>query len=285
MNLILFYLLAGIIVISAFFVVTLRNVFHSALFLVLTFFMVAGIYLMLSAEFLAAVQVLIYVGAITILILFAIMLTHQIQSNAIRQANEQVIPAALISIIFLVLAIFAVTRTFGGYSQFRAPSGVWTASIDAGKLAASDKIWNWTISLEDSRGKSYVAGGTINLVSKLPDIETRQRPIGERPDPSSGYILSSKPDFSQGKTLFGKNETIYLKAWSDELEYHSIKDAVWKLMSNSDMNNVITAPLVNDSPDTIGQLMMSKFVLPFEIVSVLLLMALMGAIVISRKDK
>ena len=122
MNLILFYLLAGILVISGILVVTLRNVFHSALFLVLAFFMVAGIYLMLSAEFLAAVQVLIYVGAITILILFAIMLTHQIQSTAIRQANEQVIPAALISIIFLVLAIFAVTRTFGGYNQFKAPS-------------------------------------------------------------------------------------------------------------------------------------------------------------------
>ena len=108
-----------------------------------------------------------------------------------------------------------------------------SSSVNAGKLAASDKIWNWTISLEDSKGKSYIAGGTIDLVSKLPDSDIPQRSIGERPDPPSGYILSSKPDFSQGKTLFGANEIIYLKAWSDELEYRSIKDAVWTLMSAS----------------------------------------------------
>ena len=59
MSLLLFYLLAGVILVCAILVVTLRNVFHSALFLVLTFFFVAGIYLMLKAEFLAAVQVLI----------------------------------------------------------------------------------------------------------------------------------------------------------------------------------------------------------------------------------
>ncbi len=285
MNLVLFYLLAAIIVISALLVVTLRSVFHSALFLVLTFFMVAGIYLMLSAQFLAAVQVLIYVGAITILILFAIMLTQQIHSKSIRQTNEQVIPAALISIVFLAMAIFAMTRSFGGKHEFRAASGVWTASIDAKKLAADGGKWNWTVSLEDKDGKNYIAGGTIDIISRMRNFE---RPIVAPFEPAtspSGYVLSPKADFSLSKNLFGENETIYFKAWSEKLDYLSIKDAAWKLTSDSDINKVITEPLVNDNPGTIGQLLMSKFVLPFEVVSVLLLVALMGAIVISRKDK
>jgi NADH:ubiquinone oxidoreductase subunit 6 (subunit J) len=282
---VLFYLLGAIIIISAFLVVTLRNVFHSALFLVLTFFMVAGIYLMLSAQFLAAVQVLIYVGAITILILFVIMLTQQIQSKSIRQTNEQVVPAAIISIVFLVMAIFAMTRSFGDKHDFKAASGVWTASIDARKLAVDGNKWNWIVSLEDTDGKNYIAGGTIDIISRMRNFE---RPMASSVEPAmspSGYILSPKADFSLSKNLFGENEMIYLKAWSDKLDYRTIKDAAWKLTSDSDISKVITEPLTNDNPGTIGQLLMSKFVLPFEVVSVLLLVALMGAIVISRKDK
>jgi NADH:ubiquinone oxidoreductase subunit 6 (subunit J) len=284
LSLLLFYLLAAIIVVSGFMVVTLRNVFHSALALVLTFFMVAGIYLMLQAEFLAAVQVLIYVGAVTILILFAVMLTYQIQSKSIRQTNEQVIPAALISIIFLVLAIFAMTRTFGDTREARPSVGAWTASIEAKKLSP-DKIWNWTVSLEDNAGKNYIAGGSISLVPNLPATSTMGSLINNETNAPSGYAISSKADFSIQKNLFGENETIYMKAWSDKLNGETLKEAKWTLMSNTNETRVITEKLTNDSPETIGQLMMTKYVLPFEIVSVLLLVALIGAIVIARKER
>ena len=284
MSLLLFYLLAAIIVISAIMVVTLRNVLHSALSLVLTFFMVAGIYLMLNAEFLAAVQVLIYVGAVTILILFAIMLTYQIQSKSIRQSNEQVIPAALISIIFLVLAIFAMTRTFGGAKPATQSVGSWTASIEA-KTLSSDKIWNWTISLEDQDGKSYIAGGSINLVPQIPSYAEIGSEINNENNTTSGYLLSANADFSRQQNLFGQNQTIYIKAWSENLAGGTLKDAKWTLVSSTDESKIITQKLSNDNPETIGQLMMSKFVLPFEIVSVLLLVALIGAIVIARREK
>ena len=72
-------------------VVSLKNIFHSVLFLVLCLFSVAGVYILLQAEFVAAVQVLIYVGAVTVLMIFAIMLTHRIYSREIKQANEQVL--------------------------------------------------------------------------------------------------------------------------------------------------------------------------------------------------
>ena len=107
----IFYILAAIIIGSAVMVVSLKNIFHCAVFLVLCFFGVAGIYVLLSAEFLAAVQVLIYVGAITILMIFAIMLTAKLYSAKIRQSNEQVIPGMIIVAALLVATVFTLSRT------------------------------------------------------------------------------------------------------------------------------------------------------------------------------
>jgi NADH:ubiquinone oxidoreductase subunit 6 (subunit J) len=106
-----FYILSGIIVGSAIMVVSLRNIFHSLLFLVLCLFSVAGIYVLLSAEFVAAVQVLIYVGAITVLLIFVIMLTAQLYSQSIRQSNEQVIPGIIIVVVLLVVTLSALSQT------------------------------------------------------------------------------------------------------------------------------------------------------------------------------
>ena len=92
-------------------VVTLKNIFHSLLFLILCFFSIAGIYILLSAEFVAAVQVLIYVGAITVLLIFAIMLTAQLYSPSIRQSNEQVIPGLLVVGALLVVTLSVLGRT------------------------------------------------------------------------------------------------------------------------------------------------------------------------------
>src|SRR5205814_6859663 len=82
---VIFWIIAVILVGSALLVVTQRNIVHSALALVLVFAMAAGIYLLLNAEFIAIVQILIYAGAVTILILFALMLTRtsniQLNSN------------------------------------------------------------------------------------------------------------------------------------------------------------------------------------------------------------
>ncbi len=111
MNLALFYLLAFITAVSGLLVVTMKNLFHCALFLVLTLFSIAGIYVLLGAEFLAGVQVLIYIGAVTILMIFAIMLTYQLTNKAIRQTNEQKVPAILIVLVFMGLSIITMIKT------------------------------------------------------------------------------------------------------------------------------------------------------------------------------
>jgi NADH-quinone oxidoreductase subunit J len=71
-----FYIIAAIAVISALAVIVIRDVFRASLCLVLLFMSVAGLYLLLHADFLAIVQILIYVGAVSILIIVAIMLTR-----------------------------------------------------------------------------------------------------------------------------------------------------------------------------------------------------------------
>jgi NADH-quinone oxidoreductase subunit J len=72
-----FYVLAGITLLSALMVGVVRDLVHAVLFLILSFIGVAGLYITLSADFVAVVQVLIYAGAISVLMLFAILLTPQ----------------------------------------------------------------------------------------------------------------------------------------------------------------------------------------------------------------
>ena len=73
-DLIIFYLLAAICIAAALGVVIATNPVHSAIFLVLCFFHVAGVFVMMGAEFLAVIQVIVYTGAILVLMLFVLML-------------------------------------------------------------------------------------------------------------------------------------------------------------------------------------------------------------------
>ncbi len=249
----------------------------------LTFFFVAGIYLMLNAEFLAAVQVLIYVGAVTILILFAIMLTHQIQSRSIRQVNEQVIPAIIIGGLFFVLTAIAIVRTFGDTPPAPMNTGSWTASIDASDLSKKGLKWHWAANIKDTLGESFGAVGGINIIDDELWLKQLAEPAPESPE-GNGYILSAGSDFSTKQTVFSDEQNIYLKIWSDNVNYDAISNAVWILSNHIDEEQKITVKLSNSNTETIGRLLMSKFVLPFEVVSILLLAALLGAIVIARKD-
>ncbi len=76
---IIFYITASITIISAIMVIISRDIFRAALFLASTFLGVVGLFILLFAEFLAAVQLIIYVGAISVVILFAIMFTKDVE--------------------------------------------------------------------------------------------------------------------------------------------------------------------------------------------------------------
>ena len=106
-----FYLIAIITVGSAVVVAFSRNIIYSAFSLLGTFAGVAGLYVFLGADFVAAVQVLIYVGGILVLILFAVMLTHRITDVEITNRAVGRLPGLLVVGVFLALFIQTIRET------------------------------------------------------------------------------------------------------------------------------------------------------------------------------
>lgn len=161
-----FWILSVVILVSGFMVVSLKNVFHCAIALILCLSGVAGIYILLHAEFLAAAQVLIYVGAVAVLMVFAIMLTTNLTARKLVQTNRNAMVAFLGCVVFATFSVALLWVT--------TKKGIWIAA---------------------------------------------------------------------------------------------------------------TNPLPSDNIMTIGKLLMTRYMLPFEVISVLLLAAMIGAIVLARKEK
>ena len=107
----LFALLAVGVVGGGLAVVTLRNVIHAAVAMMICFGALAGMYALLGAPIVAAAQVLIYLGAISVLILFAIMLTQAGDANLPAPFHRQVPFAALVSVAIVALVGWAVLQT------------------------------------------------------------------------------------------------------------------------------------------------------------------------------
>ena len=103
-----FYVIAIVLVGSSLAVVLLRNILHAALFLALAFGAAAGVYVLLNAEFIAIVQILIYAGAVTVLVLFAIMLTRNVMSRESSPFSGQTWLAGLIAAALCAGLIFTV---------------------------------------------------------------------------------------------------------------------------------------------------------------------------------
>jgi NADH:ubiquinone oxidoreductase subunit 6 (subunit J) len=107
---VVFVILSAVALIGAIGVVTMRNLFRAALFLILSFVGVAGFYILLEAEFLAMVQLLVYVGAISILIIFAIMLSRRMMTPEFRARNEQWLIALVSALALFVILAFILLQ-------------------------------------------------------------------------------------------------------------------------------------------------------------------------------
>ena len=104
-----FWIIALSAIGSSIAVVQTRDLFRAALFLAAAFLSIAGLFVMLRAEFLAVVQVLIYVGAISVLIIFAVLTTRDVEHG--NPSNMLRIPAAILALIFLAVASLTVLNT------------------------------------------------------------------------------------------------------------------------------------------------------------------------------
>ena len=130
-----FYLVAAITVLSALGVVITRHVLYAAMSLVVSFAGVAAVFVLLNADFLAAVQLLIYAGAIAVLIIFAIMMTQ----NPLRGGvpNEQRWPAFVLAAAMLVVLVAGVSQTIWPLSSL-APLEATTGPL--GRLLLNEYV-------------------------------------------------------------------------------------------------------------------------------------------------
>jgi NADH-quinone oxidoreductase subunit J len=124
-----FGVLALVMGVSALRVVTTKNIVHAALYLVLVLAGVAGIFILLAAEFLAIVQILVYIGAIVVLFLFGIMLTRAPIGRSNELDNDQRWVGAVVGIgLFALLGAIL----YDGFEKTKLPTGEVARTADVG---------------------------------------------------------------------------------------------------------------------------------------------------------
>ena len=108
---ILFYIFAIAIIASAVVVVTAKNIIYSAVSLFITLFFIAGLYVLLNADFIAITQIMVYIGGILILLIFGIMLTSKITDVELTTSNLSAVPAIIFTVGITTIIIFVILTT------------------------------------------------------------------------------------------------------------------------------------------------------------------------------
>jgi len=120
---VVFWVFSIVTVASAAVVVLSRTLIYSAFALLFTFFGVAGLYVLLGADFLAATQLLVYVGGILVLLLFGVMLTHKIYDLDLRTETAQFAPGLIVAVgLFVILSATAVRTRWMDLPRPPAPT-------------------------------------------------------------------------------------------------------------------------------------------------------------------
>ena len=130
-----FYLLAGVIVMSALGVITARNPVHCVLLLILAFFNAAGLFILMGAEFLAMILIIVYVGAIAVLFLFVVMMLD-IDQASVRRGFFNYLPLGLVIGGILLFELIAVLAALGAGAG--AGAGEAAAYVEPQRVQAFD---------------------------------------------------------------------------------------------------------------------------------------------------
>lgn len=149
---IVFVIIAGLGLLAALGTVLARNLVHAALFLIAFFFTVACLFVLLEAEFLAALQVLVYIGAVAIILMFGIMLTRNVQgSDPTSAPSAWQMPGLIVGLgLFIVLA-------FGiAFQKGETGRGTWALMDERPSIPAAD-----------NRGAAPGRGDAVNNMAKV----------------------------------------------------------------------------------------------------------------------
>ncbi len=235
---VIFYFVAAVTVLGALGVVLTRNVVHSALFLILALLAVAGVFILLSAEFLAIVQILIYGGAVTILILFVMMLTR-VRDMPQAMDGPQRPFAALAAGAFLVLSVLAVVSSdWPGETEKITVVPLTSSFVVSGSLLMEPLFADATdVEVDDSA--PFAAGDPIRI-----DVEE-----------------------IQVVTIDGNTLTVTRGAEGTTPVTHGVGTdvSIWR--------------------QGLGEALFRDWAAPFEVASLVLLVALIGAIILARSEE
>ena len=174
-----FYALAAIAVFSALAVVTARNPVHSLLFLILTFFSSAGLFVLLGAEFLAMLLVVVYVGAVAVLFLFVVMMLD-VDFVGLREGFAKYLPIAIIIagiLLFEMIVISAAVISGGAAANATAPLA---ATPDASNIETIGRV------LYTDYVYFFQAAGIVLLIAMIGAIvlTLRHKPNIRRQNPA-----------------------------------------------------------------------------------------------------
>ena len=172
-----FYLLATVAVVSGLLVVTARNPVHSVLWLILSFFSAAGLFVLLGAEFLAMLLVVVYVGAVAVLFLFVVMMLD-VDFVRLREGYARYLPLAGIvaGVLLAEMIMVSITVVQGGAAK--AATGPVAAGADASNIETIGRV------LYTDYVYFFQAAGIVLLIAMIGAIvlTLRHRPNVRRQD-------------------------------------------------------------------------------------------------------
>lgn len=211
---------------SAICVIAFRNPIHSALALVLTFFSLAGLFISLGAYFVAAVQVIVYAGAIMVLFLFVLMLLNLGRIHASRQISKAKVFAVIVGIILAAEAVYIGIKAYDG----TAVSPTQLVNEAVGAAITSDQLKQ------------------IKVIEKEYQLD--------RSELNSDYVPQIAAQKNAVETLTASEANQLIEKLHGEM----------------------------GKPDRIGTILFTKFLLPFEVTSLILLAALIGVIALVKRE-
>ena len=179
----IFYIFAALLVISACLVISVRNPVHSALFLILSFFCSAAIWLILEAEFLAIALVLVYVGAVMVLFLFVVMMLN-INISTLREGFSRFLPVGLLVALLMLVAMGLIVGSGHILPDTESTTGQLEAGIGNTRLLGKALFTEYIYPFE--------VAGAILLVAIIAAISLTMRKPRTQRTPKPGKQVSVK---------------------------------------------------------------------------------------------
>jgi len=182
----IFYFFAGLLIFAAAMVITVRNPVHAALFLIMSFFTSAAVWLLLGAEFLAIALVLVYVGAVMVLFLFVIMMLD-INLAPIREGFARFLPVGILVAVLMMAAMGFMVGS--GYFHTGEPAVLAPPAPEQGNTAALGHM------LFTGYLYPFEIAGVILLVAIIAAIAmTMRKPRSTKAQRPAEQVLARKED-------------------------------------------------------------------------------------------